>query len=143
MAEPEATLGAALVAFRAYEDAFEVRFERTPRGLFAFEVGQRGQGGQEPAGQAVLGCAGLAAAFGEAGWRNEYLRNEYLREVNGSSLCAAVEAGTALAGAARVLTGEHRPVDDVCVRHVATRFTVHVACCALQRASCTVACCTF
>jgi hypothetical protein len=45
--------------------------------------------------------------------------------------------------AARVLKGEHRPVDDVCVRHVATRFTVHVACCALQRASCTVACCTF
>jgi hypothetical protein len=38
--------------------------------------------------------------------------------------------------AARVLKGEHRPVDDVCVRHIAARFlhgcVLHGACCVLH-----------
>lgn len=101
--ESESTLGAAAVDFHAYEDAFEVRFERTPAGLFAFEIGVHGSLQELVQAAGLVNCRELSNAFAEAGWHNEYLRG--LAAANESSLCAALDAGAAQAGAARVLTG--------------------------------------
>jgi hypothetical protein len=98
--ESESTLGAAAVDFHAYEDAFEVRFERTPAGLFAFEIGVHGSL------EELVHAAALVTAV------SFRMR---LRRLDGTtSTCTGWQRQTSLRCVRRLMRGRHRPAQHAC-----------------------------